>query len=317
MLYEIINKRGLRASFEYICFGQLQCIDTWYKKDINIYLNDEDEEDEESFNITRIRDEWGTHKYIEGFSPSDLKTLVYKIGSSHIKKDSLDNFLQIMTHPIFNGVEFKEEKGYLNFHFDMESSRMDETMFKAFLVRNYFESKARRDSCKWLLKEGIPLDVAFFVVQNYYVYKGLYHYSLYEDFEDGSILYDYGNPVGDLVYLILGDKPNFSDDYWKDTISGYSDPGFRTTPEAVWRSNQELRWNEKNKLNKVNGIYPKSINTLTCFRKEEDYPDYLQSSLSDMLDFSCEPKENLINFAREIHERTEKERSHRTAENQD
>ncbi|UZV39713.1 hypothetical protein APT65_00110 [Trabzonvirus APT65] len=317
MEYEVVNKGGLRASFDYICFGLLQMVDDWYRKGIEIFEGEDDTIGTDGpFETIRIYDKWGTHVYIKGFTPSDLKTLIYKYKSRYVEEEELDNFLRVLSHPVFKGVEFKKEHGYLKFYFDMESSRMDETMFKAFLIRNYFDSDYRRKSMQVLIDKGIPLETAFFIIQNYYISTGMGTY-FNEDFEDGTILYDNYNPIGDLVFLILGDIPDYCDEYWSDSIAGYSDVGHQTHPRVVYQNDLEGEWEEETSFPSIHGRYDKCISTSSCYRKKEDYPEHLQSSFNDLIKGGDDEREMFINFAREIHERTEKERSDRAAAIQD
>lgn len=314
MEYEVVNKGGLRVSLSYVCFGLLQMIDNWKDHQFDIFDGEGDFIGESKPHpICKESDRWGTHTYLRGFTPSELKNLVYKAKSRYIKEDELENLLGVLSHPIFKGVEFKRDGVYLKFYFDMESSRMDETMFKAFLIRNYLESDSRRNSVKFLIDLGIPLESAFFISQNYYLSSGFGSNYFNEDFEDGSILYDNHNPVGDLVYLILGDTPDYSDDFWADSIAGYSDIGYRTYPRRVYLNDLEEEWREENSFPLVHESYDKCISTCACYRKKEDYPEHLQSSFNDLIEGGDDEKEMFINFARKIHERTEKERSDRAA----
>jgi len=236
MQYKVVNKVGQKLHFDYICFGLLSQLDCFFSTGgVMFDENDEEVGELKDMPTTTIRDTWGNHKYIKDFTPSDLKELIYIVPRHRVDLDDLlEGFLnKAITHPILSGVEIrvgKREK--LEIVFDMESSRMDETMMKAFLIRNLCESEGRIKTLQELLEKGVPFFTSFFLVQNYYFTFGFGDKYFQEDFEDGSVLYDYYSPVGDLVFAILGDKPDYKDQYWHETIGGYSSEGYLCVPKG-------------------------------------------------------------------------------------
>lgn len=320
MEYKVVNKVGQKLYFDYICFGLLSQLDCFTSTG-GVMLGEDDEElvELKYAKTTTVVDNWGKHVYIKGFEPAELKELVYI--TPWYGRDGLQNFLEdsinkAISHPILSGVTTRRGKrDKLEVVFDMESSRMDETMLKAFLIRNLCESTGRIKTLKELLEKGVPFFTSFFIIQNYYFTYGFGDKYLQEDFEDGSVLYDdYGN-VGDLISAILGDTPDYKDDHWCDTIGGYSSEGYRCVPKSVYNEDREDEWWAENELPSFfEERYPQSINTLLCYKTKKDYPVPLQSSLVSLRREGEGDEELFFNFARAIHERTEEERSRRAAE---
>lgn len=307
MKYSVMNCNGDKAEIEYICFGTLASIDSWYEQygtAIKYHFADGRSVQGVLLDSSDIETD-GDFSYVKGFRPNDLKTLTYIPPIDSEALVFLQHNEEILFHPLFKDVKYEMDESQIYFSISMDR-KMDETLYPLFVLRNTLESESAIKLIKYAMEAGASPRIAFFLASAFYLFKGVRGDSFYLKCGDSAVL-DNTNPIifGDLVTWIKGDSPFvYSDLRWDQTNVGYSRYGCLPMPYYMSNEDDEDYYSDQESWDYENTTAthpitdnPYMITSASCFKRFEDYPDGLNRYLSAI---PHQSPEDFISFVKEV-----------------